>query len=315
VAPGSGTEPTPGSQLCHELAVRLRSLRDPNRFRVDWWLMNHCSLRCSYCADVIRNGTAPLPDITDCRHFLDQVDQHCRRQGFPSVDFSITGGEVTEWPMLGVLLGDIRQRGWTSSIRSNAEASIDLWLTILPSVAAVRLEFHPEYSNTAHFALVIGQILRAGVSCSVTVMMLPERWAELEEWMEQLRILYPDLAMDRRMLFQDPVVNTKPLAYSEPQLESLINQKGDLEFYQDGVILRTDFAALIVNDENRFRGDQCRVGLEQIVIDAWGRVYKGHCRQGGKIGQIGSGILWPIEAQVCDRPRCSNGFDINATKF
>jgi hypothetical protein len=292
----------------------LRSLRDPSRFYVDWWLMNHCSLRCSYCADVIRNGSAALPDIAKCQDFLTRLKDHVRDQGFRSVDFSITGGEPTEWCFLPDLLASIHQLGWQVTLRSNATADRAVWTRVLDTVSAVKLEFHPEYANTAHFAAVIAQTLKAGVSCSVTMMMLPERWQELESWQARMQALYPDLAFNRRMLFADPVVNTEPLEYTEPQQQSLINQTGDLEFYQDGEPLRTDFAALLVNDLNRFSGQQCAVGLEQIVIDAWGRVYNGHCRQGGRLGTIGGEILWPQKMQTCGKPRCSNGFDITATK-
>lgn len=295
--------------------MRLRAVRDSNQFYVDWWLMNHCNLRCYYCADVIRNGSAPLPEIKDCLEFVEQISEHCRTHGFKEARFSITGGEVTEWPFLTELLTKIQSFGWVTTIRSNAQSELSIYRGLWPSLSSVNLEFHPEYATTAHFAQVVASALDNKVSVTVTVMMTPERWHELESWIERLKEIWPELAINRRLLFEDPVINTQPLAYSEPQIASLINQSGDLEYWQDDVKINTDFAALIVHGLNHFNGSLCAAGLEQIIVDAWGRVYRGHCRQGGILGKIGGKINFPTTSRLCDRPICNNGFDINATKY
>jgi hypothetical protein len=76
--------------------------------------------------------------------------------------------------------------------------------------------------------------------------------------------------------------------------------------------LRPDL--LIADKANRFEGFECSSGQEQIIVDAWGRVARGHCRQGGHLGSIGGLINWPTTSVVCRRPSCDNAFDILATK-
>jgi len=277
--------------------------------------MNHCSLRCSYCADVIRNGSARLPDIRHCVDAVKQIRDHCDNQGFQSADFYITGGEVTEWPLLPELIAAIDDLGGNSRIRSNGQSELKIYDEIWRHLDAITLEFHPESAATAHFAQVIAAAIKNSVEVSVTVMMTPERWEELESWTVKIKTLWNDLPVNKRLLFANPVINTEPLAYSESQLAALINQTGDLEYWQDDQMITTDFAALAVHQLNRFSGSRCAAGLEQIVIDAWGKVYRGHCRQGGKLGEIGSEIKFPSEPRICDRPICNNGFDINATKY
>lgn len=295
--------------------MRLRSLRESNKFYVDWWLMNHCNLKCYYCADVIRNGSAPLPEIKDCLMFIDQIAEHCRTHGFREARFSITGGEVTEWPFLDELLTKIRSFAWPTTIRSNAHSELSVYDKLWPSLTAINLDFHPEYATTSHFAQVVASAIRNEVSVAVNVMMTPERWEELELWISRLQEIYPSLSINRRLLFENPVINTQPLAYSEPQIASLINQSGDLEYWQDGESIKTDFAALTVHRLNQFSGSLCAAGLEQIIVDAWGRVYRGHCRQEGRLGNIGQKIRFPNSPRLCDRPICNNGFDIHATKY
>lgn len=292
----------------------LESTRSKDLFYVDWWLMNHCNYNCFYCADLIKNGSIDLPDITDCLDFVDKVKDHCRHFN-RTADFNLTGGEVTQWPFLADLLDKINGFNYRSSIRSNGSCSVDFWNQVIDCVSSVRLEFHPEFQNLSHFVMIVSATMKKNVDCSILVNMIPERWEELERMIKKLSSLYPDLPISRKMLFSDPSVNTKPLPYTEPQLEEFENQNGDLIFYDEGKTLRTNFQSLILHDKNRFSGYSCNSGLEQIIVDAWGRVYRGHCRQGGSIGKIGKTLVLPTEPITCHKPSCSNGFDIHATKF
>lgn len=292
----------------------LESTRSKDLFYVDWWLMNHCNYNCSYCADLIKNGSIDLPNITDCLDFVDKVSDHCRYFK-RTADFNLTGGEITQWPFLVDLLDRIRIYNFRSSIRSNASCSIDFWKDIINSVTSVRLEFHPEFQNLSHFVMIVAATMKKSIDCSILVNMIPERWEELEQMIEKLSVLYPQLPISKKMLFSDPAVNTVPLPYTEPQLQDFENQNGDLIFYERGKPIKTNFQSLILHNKNRFAGNQCSSGIEQIIVDAWGRVYRGHCRQGGAIGRIGKTLTLPTESVTCNKPSCSNGFDIHSTKF
>ena len=77
----------------------------------------------------------------------------------------------------------------------------------------------------------------------------------------------------------------------------------------------TDYPTMVSDGANRFEGMRCSIGLEQLIVDAWGRVRRGHCGQGGSMGVIGGAIIWPTEALACRKPSCDNAFDILATKI
>lgn len=292
----------------------LESLRPKHILFVDWWLMNHCNYNCSYCADIIKNGSVDLPKIQDCLDFIDVLADHANRI-HKKVEFSITGGEVTQWPFLSDLLVKIRSKSFKSIIRSNASCSISEWQKILENLDNVRLEFHPEFQNLAHFVMIVSATMKANVSCSLNINMIPERWDELETTIEKLLRLYPDLTINKKMLFSDPVGNSKPLPYTEPQIKQFENQNGDLLYYENGKPIRTDFQTLVLHKKNYFINSNCNAGIEQFVIDAWGRVFRGHCRQGGKIGAVGKDIKFPTDPVRCGKTTCVNGFDIVSTKF
>jgi hypothetical protein len=117
------------------------------------------------------------------------------------------------------------------------------------------------------------------------------------------------------MLFEDPVFNTTPKDYTEEQTIQLKRQHGDIMITVADDVEYTDYQTLVLEDRNIFTGYKCQAGLEQIVVDAWGRVYKGHCRQNGFMGNIkDKNIVWPKQAAVCTLDYCRNSFDILATK-
>jgi hypothetical protein len=174
--------------------------------------------------------------------------------------------------------------------------------------------YHPEHTQTSVYMLNLDRALAQGVHVRAVFNMLPTRFEETEQVLDKVRAKYPQVSLERRMLFQDPAVNHQPMQYTEPQQVKLVRQSGDIKITQGSMVSYTDYPTMIADKANRFEGFECRSGQEQIIIDAWGRVARGHCRQGGHLGSIGSIINWPTTSVVCRRPSCDNAFDILATK-
>ena len=276
--------------------------------------MNHCSWHCQYCADIIRNGSVATPDLGQAQHTVKSICDHARSRGLIT-DWYLTGGEVTEWPYLEDLLHTIKINGGRVGIRSNAHLALEQWQKIVDCIDRVVLEFHAEHSSSTHFLMCLKAVRDRGKSAAVTVSMLPDRWEELEAMIQRIQGLWPDQGINRRMLFQDPAVNHRPMQYTPQQEIKLQRQSGPLIWSDDrGTEEYTDFQTLVMENKNQFQAQSCAAGLEQIVIDAWGRIYRGHCRTAGTIGVLGQEITWPTETVICPRGQCSNGFDVNATK-
>lgn len=232
-----------------------------------------------------------------------------------TTDWYLTGGEVTEWPWLVDLLHHIQRNQGTVGIRTNCNVSLDAWRSMIHTLDRVNMEFHSEYTSTAHFMLCVNMARKQGVAVTITVSMKPDRWAELEQMIARITDQWPDQPVHRRMLFEDPAVNHRPMQYTPQQQLKLKRQAGPLLWTNhEGESEYTDYQTLILEGKNRFRAQPCAVGLEQVIIDAWGRIYRSHCRVGGKIGQLGHDIAWPVKPVDCPRDLCGNGFDIMATK-
>lgn len=295
--------------------VKVESTRDSRYFYVNWWLTDHCNWNCSYCHDNIKRGRLPFPDIRDVRNFLDQASIHAAK--FNRVlCIDLTGGEVTEYPHLQELLTHADKLGAVIKLRTNASQTLSEFTLMVEHLDLITIEFHPEHTQTSHFLLCLNMASQQpNLLVSVNLNALPERWIEVEQLESKIREKWPQFTVSIKMLFEDPVRNTRPMEYLPYQKEKLKKQSGSLIIHTaDQEIEYSDYQTMILENRNIFQGWQCNIGLEQIIVDAWGVVRRGHCRQGSSIGQIGKSIRFDSLAVICQRPTCANSFDILATK-
>lgn len=294
--------------------MKLRSTRQGNYFYIDWWLMNHCNFNCSYCPDLLKNGSAELPNIEHCKEFVTEAKEFA--SSFKKIPkYYFTGGEVTQWPWLTELLEHAKLHGGEIGIRTNASMPIDKWSRLCDTLNTVNIEVHSEHTQISHFMMCLHTAKKKNVSVGITINMLPERWKELDEVIDKIRSIWPDQPVHRKMLFEDPAINKIPMTYTPVQQFKLKRQSGELILTENGEEEFTDFQTLVLEDKNNFQGHECMAGIEQVIVDAWGRVHRGHCRQGGLIGVLGKGYKWRTDPITCQAERCRNGFDINATKL
>lgn len=293
--------------------MQITATRPQGWLWVDWWLLNHCSWHCSYCPELLRNGSVPKPSLHQCRAFIDLLVAHAASLGVRA-KIKFTGGEPLEWSSLEDLLGYAHAQGVSVALRTNANTSADRWATICPSLTDCEMGYHPEHTQTSVYLLNLDRALAQGLHVRCVFNMLPTRFEETEQVLAKVQAKYPRVSIERRMLFQDPAVNHRPMQYTETQQVKLIRQSGDIKITQGSMISYTDYPTMIADSANRFEGMQCNIGLEQIIVDAWGRVRRGHCGQGGSLGLIGGPIIWPTQSLSCRRPSCDNAFDILATK-
>ena len=293
--------------------MKVTATRPPGWLWVDWWLLNHCSWHCSYCPELLRTGSIPKLSLTQAKAFVDQVAEHATAQGL-QVKIKFTGGEPLEWTSLEDLLHHADQRQLLLGLRTNANAAQDRWSKVSSFLTDVEMNYHPEHTQTSVYLLNLDRALAQGVNVRCVFNMLPTRFEETEAVLNKIRDKYPQVSVERRMLFKDPVVNHEPMKYTKSQQVKLVRQSGDIRITQGTMTSYSDYPTMITDKANRFEGLRCSIGQEQIIVDAWGRVARGHCRQGGHMGSIGGPIVWPTEPVICRRPTCDNAFDLMATK-
>ena len=294
--------------------MRVEATRPQGCLWVDWWLHNHCSWQCTYCPELLRTGSVPMPSLTDCCAFVQELVGRAQSKGLqPRITF--TGGEPTEWSSLEDLVKYSHDQGVVIGLRTNANVDHQRWQSLCTGITYIELGYHPEHTQSSVYMLNLNRALEYGINVRCVFNMLPTRFEETEHLLIKIRDKYPLVSIQRRMLFTDSAVNHVPMQYTEPQQAKLIRQNGDIRITQGSMVSYTDYPTMILDKANRFEGYQCSSGQEQIIVDAWGRVARGHCRQGGHLGSIGGSINWPTTSLVCRKPSCDNAFDILATKI
>lgn len=284
---------------------------------MNWWLTDHCNYDCSYCPDELKRGHIPLIDLRDAKSFLTEVKKHASNIG-KTPQIELTGGEITEWSHLIDLLEFSRSLGMRNLVRTNCSRDVGYYQKLFALIDGVDLIYHPEYTQKSHIILLTNMAsVYESLNTHIVLNCSPEYWDQCNDIKDFVDNKWPHITATMRMLFKDPIKNTTPLEqYSKEQKITFENQSGDLMFEDDyGNITSTDYQSMILANKNIFTSANCMIGIEQIIVDAWGRVYKGHCRQGRCIGSIDTKVDFPENPQVCNRPSCPNSFDIQATKF
>lgn len=296
------------------LAVKLSSTRDSRFFYVNWWLTDHCNWDCSYCHEILKRSDLPFPNLKDVKDFIDQIARYCQQQA-KIIHLDITGGEVTEYSFLYEMLEHAKSYNSCIKIRTNASKSIEEFSRLIEFLDTVEVEFHPEHTQTSHFLLCLSKAAqKENLSVVVNLNALPDRFSEVEDLNTRIKEKWPNFQVKLKMLFEDPVKNTQPMFYQENQKEKLKRQSGSLILEYENDKEFTDYQTLILESKNQFESWNCSIGIEQIIVDAWGRVRRGHCGQGGSIGSLGNPIRFDGLGIICKKSHCVNGFDILATK-
>jgi hypothetical protein len=79
---------------------------------------------------------------------------------------------------------------------------------------------------------------------------------------------------------------------------------------------RVSSAHRFISDKtNDWSGWNCYAGVEQLIVDMDGSIYRGWCKEGDKIGHINDVDLeLPLNPILCSKKMCHCNFDIMCTK-
>jgi hypothetical protein len=192
----------------------------------------------------------------------------------------------------------------------------------------VCLSFHPEFADRDHFLAVVKTLSR-DVRTHVNVMMLPDKFNYCYETAVKVRnIGNVSLALQPLIVdFGDTLYD-----YSESQrrifgmqhelfVKHIKWEKGFpfyrgamTECYEDGTSKVKAAHRFIEEKTNNWSGWKCYSGVEQIIVDMSGEIYRGWCRVGGHMGTIDNPVF-TTEPVTCTKTMCHCNYDIMSTKI
>jgi hypothetical protein len=95
------------------------------------------------------------------------------------------------------------------------------------------------------------------------------------------------------------------------------------DYYRGAMKMVNEEGQSMISSAHRFISDKtndwsnwnCYAGVEQLIVDMDGSIYRGWCKMGGAIGNIADHVFdLPTEPIQCQKTMCHCNFDIMCTK-
>jgi hypothetical protein len=215
-------------------------------------------------------------------------------------------------------------------LKTNGSADLEWWKESKKYLTDVVISVHKEFCNLNHIDSVIEllqenkEIHPINVSILIPLTHIPSHW----QWgvrtlnhyrtkfnLGNLQLLYSNFARGSDTYY--PYTEEQWQEYAMLQgvsiPRSVLNEEEKIQVQQQETShVHVDIK---VRDPLDFKGVTCYAGIDTLVIDYNGLVWRGWCSYGGPIGSIYElPIQFPTEPIVCGLSRCGNGFDQQARK-
>jgi hypothetical protein len=297
--------------------------------RVQWLLGNKCNYRCSYCSDIFLRGDKPFTSEELIAEVCKDIVYHFDDLG-RDVVFEFIGGEPTHSCDVKEIGKRLHNHPTNIVLKTNGSADLEWWKESKKYLTDVVISVHKEFCNLNHIDSVIEllqenkEIHPINVSILIPLTHIPSHW----QWgvrtlnhyrtkfnLGNLQLLYSNFARGSDTYY--PYTEEQWQEYAMLQgvsiPRSVLNEEEKIQVQQQETShVHVDIK---VRDPLDFKGVNCYSGIDTLVIDYNGLVWRGWCSYGGPIGSIYElPIQFPTEPIVCGLSRCGNGFDQLARK-
>ncbi len=308
--------------------IKLVHLQPKNEewFVVNWCLGNTCNYECSYCPAALHDGSKRWPDPKSIKNFIAKVKDHYFHK---QVYFEFTGGEVTLYKHFLEICQFCNEMGIKVGLISNGSRTIRYWEENKKYFDHVCLSFHPEFADPEHFINVV-KVLNNDVRTHVNIMMSPEKFEYCYEVADKVRkcgnismalqplihdfgdTLYDYTGFQKKIFDRQHDLMTKKIVWTK----TFDYYRGAMQMiYEDGTTAISSAHRFISDKTNDWSGWKCYAGIEQLIVDMDGAIFRGWCKVGDAVGHIDDKDLnLPMEPIVCNKTMCHCNFDIMCTK-
>lgn len=301
---------------------------------VNWSLTNVCNYACDYCLPELHNGTSVGVSLDVIKDFVSDLK---REFSGTEIFVELSGGEVTSYQHFFELISYLKSQDVLVGVISNGSRSKRFWERATPYLDRVYFSYHYEFVDHDRFFSNL-EFLSRRLPVGVNFMMDPRFFDEIVEFFEIvkretkgveciLQPLYRGMSgqqyhydddqlerIERQFLLNGdnfPLKHIKPELCSDRQFRGLMTVVSS-----DGTKTISSAQQLIISNQNHWKGFACNIGIESLVIDMTGKIYRGWCMQGGSIGSVvePKSITYPKLPLICGAPKCHCAFDVATTK-
>tara|TARA_S200000501_G_scaffold194778_1_gene183472 strand:+ start:1373 stop:2359 length:987 start_codon:yes stop_codon:yes gene_type:complete len=305
--------------------------------RIEWNMGKRCNFDCSYCgADLHDNTSKHMP----FEKFEDAVRTMREFYAGKQIRMSITGGEPFVHPHILDILELFPRYGVEEcSTITNGSLPLEKYQRALELIDNLIFSWHFEFLRVDHMKHVLSNLNRKQVK--VHLMYLPGKLDETKsvvDWLRENKIKF-NLRRIRPMTnkqgdIRQPYTSgmeATPMGYAQfggamgyynqDELDWLASFDNKSSAEQNCEIFTKDESwfdnvnTLTKNKWNTFKRWKCMAGIETLMIDNDGSIYRATCKQGGLLGNIETGFELQDDPVLCMKQWCNCAADLNTTKW
>lgn len=278
---------------------------------VQWQIGNQCNFRCDYCHRDYHNGSNPFLEHDEFKKAFDNLQASVSTYDKVVIEFQ--GGEPTLSPAVRNHLADSNDPKFRYALHTNASADLEWWQLAVKNLDNVILAYHPAV-DANHFKQVVSLVTTTCPKWSIVINAHnnPANWEASKAMYEYYK--GHNMPVFLRALFSDHARgNSKFLEYTEEQWE-YYTRASNLDVPKAEPV-ETQIHWVEDRLYNNYKGHLCWAGIEQIVVDYWGYVYRSWCHAHGVLGNLfEKPVTLDTSPKVCPRDLCKNAFDQQAKK-
>jgi len=277
--------------------------------KIEWNIGKRCNLDCTYCPPDIHDNFSPHLNLETAKKTIDIIST------LKNTRVSLTGGEPCVHPEFETILKHLKENvAWvnvtTNGTRKDVwylEQNVDhyvfslhvedtAWNNRLNTIISVVRQLQvPSHVNLMAHHNYMDRVKEAAYQLEfndVPFVIRRIRWTEKHDWFDDMKYNSTDL---------DFILKTSSTAKPNTLIDNFwLDHTNDI----------------IKNNKNNFKDWICRAGIESLMINNDGEVFRATCRVGGSLGNIYTGTFSiPTEEIVCTRNWCTCAADVNITKW
>lgn len=279
--------------------------------KIQWQIGNQCNFRCDYCHGDYHDGSNPMLDheqfLKAFNNLKDSVTSH------NEVHLEFLGGEPTISRAVREIIIKCDDPRFKFDLTTNGSADLDWWKRSSKNLNVVTLAWH-SVGDTQHFLNVVDLLSEHKPITALPIVINADPW--VMKWSRAVDIYtqlkHRGLNVKLKLLFANHNKgNDKYLKYSEEQFNFWAKENNISIPEQEQKPIQWVENQLYTD----YKGHLCWAGVDQIVIDYFGYVYRGWCRVGSSYGNVfDQTFKLDSNAKICTRVLCKNGFDQQAEK-
>jgi organic radical activating enzyme len=261
--------------------------------RIEYMLGNVCNYKCHYCFPGSNEGDQKWPKFDIVKKNILHLINYYKKNGKKRFHFYLVGGETTLWSELPEFCNFVKSNcDAVIEISTNGSRKINWWNNNATCFDHIDISVHHEYADIPHIIEVADLVYDLGSHVCADVLMDSGHFEKCQSIVDQLMNSKNDWPIIAKTVHingghnysadQLLYFNQKIKRFPDINWYKKTNKKIEANIkiqYQNGKTVETrNDTWLIQEDQNKFKGMTCTLGVDIIKISSNGDI-TGNCQQ------------------------------------